>query len=125
MKTIDRILKEAWYTKEQLLKCELDKKCNGMWAKGWIQWTDRMRKLKYFKSKKNKTLLINLDYISDIHDIEYIKWGSIFKFIRVNYELANRMIELLHWTNILWRLIVFTLCFFWTSTVWARTYNFK
>ena len=123
MKTIDRILKEAWYTKEDLLVCEIKWHCNGMWSKWGIQWTDRARNMKYFQDKKHKTLLQNLDYISDIHDIDCNKWGFIIAFFKANYILAIRMLELLNWTSISSKVSAFILIFLWTNIFWIRTFN--
>ena len=69
-----------------------------------------MRKMKAFESKKEQSLLDNLDLVSDIHDIEFenITGTNILKsiknFLRANYELIIRILQLLHWTSISGRL---------------------
>tara|TARA_R110000764_G_scaffold5867_3_gene22763 strand:+ start:5223 stop:5423 length:201 start_codon:yes stop_codon:yes gene_type:complete len=66
--------------------------------------------MKAFESKKEQSLLDNLDLVSDIHDIEFENatgtniLKSIQNFLRANYELIIRILQLLHWTTISGRL---------------------
>ena len=131
MKTIDQILEEAWYTKEFLLKQRKIGRTNGMWGKWGIKWTDKMRKMKAFESKKEQSLLDNLDLVSDIHDIEFENatgtniLKSIQNFLRANYELIIRILQLLHWTTIsgrLWLSIILNLAL---NTIWAKYFKWR
>ena len=125
MKTIEIILKQAWYTREYLIQTELDWITNWMWAKWGIQFTDEARKFKAFESKKAQELLDNLDLVSNIHDLEYAKWGWIKAFYKSNLDLINRVLILLYWTSILRRLLVFIIMFFSLNTIWAKAFNWK
>lgn len=123
MKTIDIILKEAGYTKAFLLKMEKKGICNWVGAKWGIQFTDRLRKYKYFQRTKKKKLLRDMDFIADIHDLDwYYGWGFI-TFIKSNYDLAIRMCQLLHWTTISARFITFCLFFFSVTLFGWKNYN--
>ncbi len=123
MKTIDVILKEAGYTKKYLLKCRASGLTNWMGRKGWIGWTKQARKFKAFDSKRWNQLLNDLDLVSDIHDLEFWKWGRVIKFYKANLDLINRVLILLHWTSILRRLLVFIIMFFGLNTVWVIAFN--
>jgi len=115
MNTIDLIIIQNWYTKEQLLDCEKKGICNWMWSKGGIQWTDELRKFKYFQKWKMKKLLFDLDLISNIHDIMIWESKNFKEFINANYILANNVIQLLHWTWFLRKIVVW-LWIFWATT---------
>lgn len=123
MKTIDIILKQAGYTKEFLLKCRASGLTNWMWRKGWVAWTKQARNFKAFDSKRGNQLLDDLDLISDIHDLEFGKWGWLIKFYKSNYDLINRTLILLHWTSTLRRFLVFTIMFIGLNTVWIIAFN--
>lgn len=123
MKTIEKILDEAWYTKDYLLEQRRIGRTNGMWGKWGIQWTDKLRKLEAFNSKKEQALLNDLDLVSDIHDIDFEYWGFIIAFIKANYRLILRILMLLRWTTITWRLIISLLAFFWLNIFWIRYFN--
>lgn len=123
MKTIDIILKEAWYTKEHLLEQRRIGKTNGMGRKWWIAWTKQARKFKAFNSNRLEQLLNDLDLVSDIHDLEFGKWGGIIKFYKSNLDLINRVLILLHWTSTLRRLLVFIIMFIGLNTIWVIAFN--
>ena len=125
MKTIDKILKEAWYTKQELLECEIEGTCNWMWGKWGIQWTDELRKLKYFDSEKETKLLNDLDLVSDIHDIKFNKGWFIIAFLIANYELCLHIIMLLHWTNTTAKVIIFILLMLWLNTFGIFYFSWK
>lgn len=125
MATIDNILKKRWYTKQELLQCELDWICNWMWAKWWFQFTDKLRKLKYFNWEKERALLFDLDLISDIHDIKFEKWGSIFDYIRANYYFSIDLYTLLNWTSYTARITLFIIVFIWLNLFWFKHFKFK
>ena len=125
MSTVNRIIKSHWYTKKYLLECEKKWICNGMGWKGGIQWTDKLRKLPYFKKGKEKQLLIDLDLISDIHDLYYLAWWWVMKFIKANYLFCIDLLQLLNWTLPMSRLILFIISFVWLNVFGRKYFNFK
>lgn len=130
MKTIDRILKEAGYTKEFLLECRRTGRTNWMGWKWGIQWTEKMRKMEYFETQREQELLDDLDLVSDMHDIEFENetgtniLKSILNFIKANYDLILRIIRLLHWTSISSR-IWFLLWNITLTVFWVRYFNWR
>ena len=125
MKTINKILEENWYTKEELLTCEREWICNWVWWKWGIQFTDLLRKLKYFNKEKEKELLFHLDLIADIHDIDFNNWWWIKDFIKSNYKFCNNLIKLLNWTNTIWRITIFTFVFTSLNIFWIKYFNWN
>ena len=124
IKTIDKIIKEAWYTKQFLLECRCSGRTNWMGWKWWIQWTDEARKLKGFESSEEQELLNDLDLVSDIHDLDFEAGWWIIAYIKANYKLIMRILELLHWTSTFWRITIFCLAFFWLNIFWIKYFNF-
>ena len=118
MNTIDIIIAQNWYTKEQLLDCEKQWICNWMWSKWGIQWTDELRKFKYFQGWKIKQLLFDLDLVSNIHDIQIWESENFKQFIKANYVLSNNIIQLLHWTWFIRKVIVWLSVFLGTTIFW-------
>lgn len=93
--------------------------------KWWIQWTKAMRKLKAFKSEKEKKLLDNLDLVSDIHDLDFEKGWWIKEFYKVNLFLIIRILKLLYWTSETSRVSLFIILFFWLNTMWIKYFNWN
>jgi len=101
---------------------------------GWkwgIKWTDEFRKLKYFKSTEEQELLDDFNLVSDIHDIDFENktWITILKsisnFLKSNYDLIIRLLRLLHWTTVLWRLLIFIVAFWGLNIFWIKYFNWK
>ena len=123
MRTIEQIIKENWFTLEELRECEKKWICNGMGWKWWIQWTNLMRALPYFQWDKEKKLLNDLDLVADIHDISYYKWWNVFDFLKSNYILWLNIMRLLYWTNTFDRLLVFIIVFGGTTLFGSKYFN--
>lgn len=125
MSTINKILKREWYTIDELIDCEFEWICNGMWAKNWFQITDYLRWLKYFNSKKEKKLLRDMDLISDIHDIKWLKPWCIFAFLKSNYVFCIDIVSLFYWTNTINRILLFSILFIWLNIWWVFNYKWS
>ena len=82
-----------------------------------------IKKDKNYDINKQEYLLYDLDFICDIHDLQYWKGGWIFSYIKANYILAKNMYTLLHWFNC--RKILFIVVFLWTTLFGFKYYNWK
>jgi len=123
MNIITKILKNNWYTKEQLKQYEKDWICNWAWWKWGIDFDSLLKSLPYFRKSKWKKLLEDFNYISDIHDIAFYNWWWYSDFIRVNYKLSINTFKLLYWTNIIHRVFIFILLFVMTTLFWKKYFN--
>jgi len=119
METIEQIVKKNWYTIKQLELCERDGICNWFWPKGH----NLLKLLPNFNSNKIKKLKRDVNLIADIHDIEYYLWWWYKAYIKANYKLAVNMCELLHWTNLFWRIIVFLSLFISTTLFGFKNFS--
>ena len=123
MKTINRILQDNWFTRVEIAVYRKMWVCNWAWWKWWIKFTKELAKLPWFKKKKWKQLLIDIDLISDCHDIRFHLWGWLFDFLRANWNFSYNMIRLFHWTTPMSRFLLFTTLFLWTTLVGFRYFT--
>ena len=119
MSTINKIIKDSWYTLSDIKMYE------NLWIANWFwPWCCNMNwlfKILHNFSKDNEQKLIaDINICADIHDINYYhsKW-----FIKSNYKFAYDVMRLLHWTNIFWRLFIFLILFLSTTLFGWLFYN--
>ena len=124
MKTIDKILKKYNLDQKILLELEIEKKCNWCWPKH-NKFFPFIKKDKNYNPNKQEYLLYDLDFLCDIHDLQYWKGGWLFKYIKANYILAKNIYTLLHWTKWYTKLFVFILVFGGTTMFGFRYFNWK
>jgi len=138
MKTIDIILQENWYTKEDLLNFEKVWVCNWCWWEWWFNFSKFLEKLinlrennkilkffilrKYDKDKL-KQLLFDLSLICCIHDKSYNDWKTICDFLNANFKLGKNINKLFHWTNSFTRFLIFISVFWWTTIFWYKYFK--
>jgi len=125
MKTIDKIIKDNWFNRNELIICKQNWICNWCWWKGWFNFTKALNKLPYFQSDKEKQLLFDLELICNMHDIWFNKWWTFLDFIKYNFKIADNIIILLHWTNSLYRIFIFISVFLWTTLFGWKYFNKK
>lgn len=120
MNTIDYILKEANISKEDIVEYRKVWICNWCgWKWGW-SISDSLESLPYFQTKKKKNLLSDLKILCCLHDYDYFNKNG---FIKSNYKLAIRTLQLLHWTSTWKKICIFILMFWWTTLFWHNYYN--
>ena len=122
METIRKILKANWYTEEDLLEKEINWICNWCWPK-WDKFFPIIKIDPKYDKTKEENLLYDLDFICDIHDLDYNKGWFILDFIKANWKLANNIFTLIYWTNIILRVIIFIVVFCWTTLIWWLYFN--
>ena len=125
METIDYIIQKAWYESKFLLEQRALWVTNWMWAKRWINISKLLRSLPWFDKKKQAKLIDDLDLISDLHDIDFGKWGNYKDFYNANLNYIKRVLQLLHWTPVIVRLLIFILFYTILNTVWMLHFNWK
>ena len=125
VKTINRIIKENWFTRTDISVYRKMWVCNWAWWKGWIKWTKLWSLLHWFQTKKGKQLLIDIDLISDMHDIRFYLWWWLFDFIKANYKFCLNMMQLLWWTNTPSRLLLFIILFLWVTIFWIKYFTWN
>jgi len=123
MKTIDKILKDNWFTRTEIAVYRKMWVTNWMWGKWWIKFTKELAKLPWFKKGKKKQLLVDMDLVSDIHDIRFYLWWGLFSFLRANWTFSYNMIRLFHWTTPMSRFLLFMTLFLWTTLVGFRYFT--
>lgn len=123
MKTIEKILSKENVTKEQLDKLRKLGLVNWMWWKWWIQFTNLIRKIDFIDSEKLNNLLDDLDYISDIHDLEFNTWWWIFDFLNANYKLVNNILILINWTSLKSKIFIWFTIFTLINIFWIRFFK--
>ena len=124
MKTIEKILKSSWYTKEYLLEQRAWWITNWMWPK-WTSITKFLKKLPNFESDKKNRLLDDLDLVSDIHDLAYLKWWWIIDFFKANDIFIRNVLDLFYWTSRTARFFLFIILFYWLNTIWIRYFHWR
>lgn len=125
MKTIDQIITDNWFIRNELIVCKQSGICNWCWWKWGFNFTKALNKIPYFNSNKKQELLFDLSLICNMHDLQYNKWWTFLDFINYNYILANNVMRLFHWTNSIARMILFVLIFWWTTLFWYKYFNKK
>jgi len=126
LKTIDRVLKDNWYTREEISVYREMWVTNWMGSKWWIKFTKELSKLPWFNNKKWKQLLKDMDLVSDIHDIRFYVWWWLFGFLRANWKFGVNIIALFHWTTPMGRILLFTTLFIvltlvgWINFTWNK-----
>ena len=115
MKTIDKILKRNNYTYSFLANMEKKGVCNWCWGKGGFNFSDNFKKMPAFEADKEQKLLKDFRTVCNIHDIKFHFGNGFIDYIKANYEFWLNCIELLHWTSVNQRIIVFSLTFFGTT----------
>jgi len=123
MKTINKIIKDNWFTRTELSIYRKKWITNWMWWKWWIKFTKELAKLPWFKRWYKKQLLIDMDLVSDMHDIRFHIWWWFKSFLRANWNFAANMIRLFHWSTFTSRFLLFTTLFIWTTLVGWRYFN--
>jgi len=120
MTTIKAILKTANISKDDIAEYRKVWICNWCgWKWGW-SISDSLESLPYFKEEKRKNLLKDIKIICCLHDYDFFKktW-----FLKSNYKLAIRILQLLHWTTTWKRLLLFILIFWGTTLFWYKYYK--
>jgi len=125
METIDYIIQKAWYESKFLLEQRALGITNWMWAKKGINISRLLRSLPWFNKKKQAKLIDDLDLISDLHDIDFGKWGNYKDFYKANLNYIESVLQLLHWTPVIVRLLIFILFYTVLNTVWMLHFNWK
>jgi len=125
MKTINRLVKQSWFSRAEIAVYRKMGICNWAWWKWGIKFTQELRKLKFFDKWKEKQLLKDIDLISDIHDIRFHIWGWVFSFLRANYNFSCNMMQLFRWTTPMSRFLMFLTLMLWLNTIWIKYYIFN
>jgi len=125
METIDYIIKKAWYESKFLLEQRALWITNGMWAKRWINISKLLRSFPWFNKKKQAKLIDDLDLLSDLHDIDFGKPWNYKAFYKANLIYIERVLQLLHWTPVIVRLLIFILFYTVLNTMWMLHFNWK
>jgi len=125
METIDYIIKKAWYESKFLLEQRALWITNGMWAKRWINISKLLRSFPWFNKKKQAKLIDDLDLLSDLHDIDFGKPWNYKDFYKANLIYIERVLQLLHWTPVIVRLLIFILFYTVLNTMWMLHFNWK
>lgn len=99
----------------------------------WCGWEGGF-KFSTVKNKISKLPFVDRDKLDKLyydietkacnpHDEAFEKWWGILDFIKANRDFSVKVISLLHWTTVIWRLTTFLLLFFWTSTLGIKYFN--
>ena len=125
MKTINKIIKDNWFTRTELSVYRKKWITNWMGGKWWVKITKQLRKLPWFNRKKWKQLLIDMDLVSDMHDVRFYIWWWFISFLRANWKFSYNILRLLHWTTFMSRFLLFTTLFLWTTLLGWKYFNFS
>lgn len=103
MKTIEILLKKAWYTKIQLENFQAIGIINGCGGEGGFDFTgfakDTIKHFPKFNTDKHKKFIEDIKYICFLHDLDYILGETYLDKIIADIKLAFRVFKLLYWTK--------------------------
>jgi len=125
MKTINKIIRDNWFTRTELAIYREKWITNWMGGKWWIKFTKELSKLPWFNREKWKQLLIDMDLVSDMHDVRFYIWWWFISFLRANWKYWANMIRLFHWSTFTSRFLLFTTLFLWTTLLGWKYFNFS
>ena len=97
----------------------------------WWEWgfkfsllKDRLKKVDFFNPDKLESLYNSIETKAcNPHDDDFGKGGWIIEFLKANYKFTIRVLQILHWTSIKSRLIIFIITFMWLNIFWIRHFN--
>lgn len=102
--------------------------CWGEWGLDFKKLKNKLKKLPFVDPKKLDSLYVDIEAMACYpHDRAFDKGGGIRDFIKANYEFANKVLELLHWTSP-WGRTTILVFVFWSMNIFGIKYfnwNFK
>ena len=102
---------------------------NWCWWEWWFKFIllkDNVKKLKFFDWDKLDSLYYSIETRAcNPHDIDFAKWWWFIDFYKANIKFILEVLKILHWTNVLSRIFIFTILFIWLNTIWIKYFNWK
>lgn len=102
-------------------------KFNGCWKEWGFKFDTLLPKIAKLpfvdKTKLNKLYKDIESKCCYYHDLDYFHWGWVKDFIKSNYVFSYRLICLLHWTSMFWRITIFSIAFMWLNIFWISAFN--
>lgn len=130
MRTIDWLLKYK-LTEEQKEKLRKIWVCNGCWGSGGYSFDNlfekfytRIELLPFVDVKKINSLYGDIRLLCMYnHDIDFERGGGVIDYIKANWDFVYKIIQLLHWTRLLPRIIIFITLFLGLNIFWRKYFN--
>lgn len=103
MRTIEKILENAGYTKADLKNYRNLGIVNGCGGDGGFDFSGFARYtitfFPKFNTEKHRNFIDDLTYICYLHDLAYTLGNTLLEKLKADFRLAKRLYQLLNWAN--------------------------
>lgn len=99
----------------------------------WWEWgfkfsllKDRLKKVDLFNPDKIESLYNSIEIKAcNPHDDDFAKGWWLKEFLKANYKFTITVLQILDWTSVKSRFIIWIILLLWLNTIWIKYFNWK